>query len=284
MRLANRDGRAVLISSDGSRSTDVERASGRLFGPGLSQVYDDWSNFVEWFRVAQPDLDAGEPVKPADLGSPSPSPRQIFAIGLNYRDHADEAGLAYPEVPPTFTKWVGSFAGPEGVLELPTATVDYEAELVAVIGRPATQVSAADAWDYVAGFTVGQDYSERALQLAGPAPQFSLGKSYDGFAPQGPWLTTLDDLPDVSDLAIECRINGEIVQKSSTARLIFSVPQIIEHLSAVLTLQPGDVIFTGTPAGVGGAQKPPRFLREGDVVETSIDGLGGLRQTCTSLV
>ncbi|EME22615.1 fumarylacetoacetate (FAA) hydrolase [Rhodococcus triatomae BKS 15-14] len=219
---------------------------------------------------------------PGDFGPPAPEPRQVFAIGLNYQDHADEANLTYPEVPPTFTKWVGSFAGPESSLNLPTTTVDWEAELVVVIGKRADQVAPESAWSHVAGLTVGQDFSERTLQLTGPAPQFSLGKSYTGFAPQGPWLTTVDELKDPDDLAIECRINGEIVQKSSTARLIFSVPQLIAHLSSVVPLLPGDVIFTGTPAGVGGARKPPKFLSDGDVVETSIAGLGHIRQTCTT--
>lgn len=282
MRLANRDGRAVIISPDGTSLTDVERASGGRFGPGLPEVYDRWTEFTEWAEGATLDGER-EPVTISDLGAPSPAPRQIFAIGLNYRDHADEAGLDHPAVPPTFTKWVGSFAGPEGALRLPAATVDWEAELVVVIGRRADRVAASDAWQHVAGLAVGQDYSERALQLTGPAPQFSLGKSYPGFAPQGPWLSTLDEVEDPDDLPIECSINGETVQKSSTAKLIFSVPQIVEHLSAVVPLLPGDVIFTGTPAGVGGARKPPRFLADGDVVETTIAGLGSLRQTCSMI-
>ncbi|MFO6453061.1 MULTISPECIES: fumarylacetoacetate hydrolase family protein [unclassified Aeromicrobium] len=283
MRFANRAGRAVLVSSDLSSTVDVESASGGLFGPAVQTVFEHWTDFVEWFRGAAPSLtDLADALVPAELGPPSPAPRQVFGIGLNYQDHADEANLAYPEVPPTFTKWVGSFAGPEQSLALPTGTVDWEAELVVVIGRRADRVSAETAWGHVAGLTVGQDYSERALQLTGPAPQFSLGKSFVGFAPQGPWLTTIDEVDDPDDLAIECRINGEIVQKSTTGRLIFSVPQIIAHLSSVLPLLPGDVIFTGTPAGVGGTRKPPRFLTDGDVVETSIHGLGQIRQTCVS--
>lgn len=271
------------MSADLASFTDLEQVSNGRFSPAMSEIYDRWDELVEWFVATGADLPTtGDALATADLGAPSPLPRQIFAIGLNYQDHADEAGLPHPEVPPTFTKWVGSFAGPEGNLVLPTRTVDWEAELVAVIGRRADTVHVDNAWSHVAGVTVGQDYSERTLQLTGPAPQFSLGKSFPGFSPQGPWLTSIDELADPDDLAIECRINGEIVQQSSTARLIFSVPQIVAHLSSVLPLLPGDVIFTGTPAGVGGARTPARFLADGDVVETTIAGLGRLHQTCVT--
>ncbi|WP_137982255.1 fumarylacetoacetate hydrolase family protein [Streptomyces violaceusniger] len=281
MRIATRHGRSVLISPDSTSLVDVGEASRGRFGPAPRSVYDAWAEFVEWAGHASIDFAAdGIPLILEELGAPSPDPRQVFAIGLNYRDHADESGLDYPTSPPTFTKFAGSFAGPVGELVLPAATVDWEAELVVVVGRRAERVTAAGAWSYVAGLTVGQDYSERALQLAGPAPQFSLGKSFPGFAPQGPWLVTLDEIADPDDLSIECRVNGEVMQSSSTKQLIFSVPQLVERLSAVLPLMPGDVVFTGTPAGIGGARKPARFLREGDVVETTISGIGDLRQLC----
>lgn len=283
VRIATRAGRAVLISADASTCADVAELSGGRFGPGPREVFDAWDEFVAWASSSSVDIAAsGTAFSVAELEAPSPEPRQVFAIGLNYRDHADESGLAYPESPTTFTKWVGSFAGPVGELRLPTGTVDWEAELVVVIGRRADSASADEAWQHVAGLTIGQDYSERTLQLTGPAPQFSLGKSFVGFAPQGPWLVTPDELEHPESLAIECRVNGEIVQKSQTDRLIFSIPDLIERLSAVLPLEPGDVIFTGTPAGVGAARKPPRFLKDGDVVETTIEGLGELRQVCVA--
>ncbi|MGW4079400.1 fumarylacetoacetate hydrolase family protein [Streptomyces asiaticus] len=281
MRIATRHGRSVLISPDATSLVDVAEASQGRFGPGPRCVYDAWDEFVDWAEHASIDFATeGIPLILAELGAPSPDPRQVFAIGLNYRDHADESGFDYPTSPPTFTKFASSFTGPVGALSLPTATVDWEAELVVVVGRRAERVTAAEAWSYVAGLTVGQDYSERALQLAGPAPQFSLGKSFPGFAPQGPWLVTLDEVADPDDLPIECRINGEAMQRNSTKQLIFSVPQLVEHLSAVLPLMPGDIVFTGTPAGIGGARKPARFLLEGDVVETCIGGIGELRQVC----
>jgi 2-keto-4-pentenoate hydratase/2-oxohepta-3-ene-1,7-dioic acid hydratase in catechol pathway len=281
MRLGSLAGRAVLISSDGTLATDVAKASNDRFGPSPAQVYDDWGAFTEWVDDARID-DGGSSFDRSQLEAPSPYARQIFAIGLNYHDHAEEAGFAAPEVPPVFTKFVSSFTGPVSDLVLPTETVDWEAELVIVLGRAATNVSTEDAWDHIAGLTAGQDFSERTLQLAGPAPQFSLGKSYPGFAPQGPWLVTVDELDDPTDLAISCSVNGTTVQNGRTSDLIFSIPALVEHLSSVTTLLPGDVIFTGTPGGVGGGRKPPWFLKPGDVVETSIEGIGTLRQVCLS--
>lgn len=279
VRTACQTGRFGLVSTDGTTFLDLEKASDGRFGAAPRLIFDEWEEFRAW--VAGADLNfagQGVPLVAEELDAPSPDPRQVFAIGLNYRDHAVESKMGTPDAPPTFTKWVGSFAGPVGDLQLPSTNVDWEAELVVVIGRYAAAVSAALGWDYVAGVTAGQDYSERAVQLAGPVPQFSLGKSYPGFAPQGPFLVTPDELADRDQLAIECRVNGETVQKSDTGKLIFSVPQLIEHLSAVVPLHPGDVIFTGTPAGVGAARTPPWFLKPGDVVETTIEGVGGLRQ------
>lgn len=149
-----------------------------------------------------------------------------------------------------------------------------------VIGRTARNVAVDDAWDYVAGLTVGQDFSERTRQLVAPAPQFSLGKSFPGFSPVGPALVTLDEFDDPSDLEITATIDGDVVQHSRTSGLIFSIPVLIERLSAVLPLLPGDLIFTGTPSGVGGGMTPPRFLRAGEEIVTSIEGIGELRQRC----
>lgn len=271
-----------MVEEGGELAIDVAKASEGRFGPGIQLIYENWQAFTEWAATAGLGREHARPVRRDELEAPSPAPRQVFAIGLNYRDHADESGLAHPEVPPTFTKFVSSFTGPEGELVLPADTVDWEAELVVVIGRTARQVPAARAWSHVAGLTVGQDYSERTLQLAGPAPQFSLGKSHPGFAPQGPWLVTPDALPRLDDLEVRCTVNGETVQHGRTGDMIFGVPELIEFLSSVVTLTPGDVIFTGTPAGVGAAREPRRFLRPGDIVETTIAGLGGLRQICVA--
>lgn len=220
--------------------------------PDLAGVYAHWSRFVAWAAAEPPSSPLVE-FAPADLGPPSPQPRQIFAIGLNYRDHAVEAGFAVPEGPTVFTKFVSSLGGPHTEVVLPDGEVDWEVELVVVIGTQAGQVTAENAWGHVAGLTVGQDLSERRLQKSGPAPQFSLAKSYPGFGPTGPYLVTPDELPEPGDLAIGCRVNGEEMQKGRTSRLIFGLDQLIARHSAVTTLYPGEVIFTGTPAGVGAA-------------------------------
>ena len=283
MRLASKLGRAVLVSPDGDRCVDVAKVSSGRFGPSAGSVYDEWDAFTSWASGLAPDFDAdGEALVLTEVEAPSPAPRQVFAIGLNYRSHADESGFTYPEEPPTFTKFVSSFTGPVSELRLPTDTVDWEVELVAVIGRTASRVAAADAWDHIAGLTVGQDFSERTLQLVGPAPQFSLGKSFPGFAPQGPWLVTPDELADPTNLALTCTLNGEEVQGGSTEQMIFSVAELVHRLSAVTTLMPGDVIFTGTPAGVGAGRTPKWFLKPGDVVVSTIEGIGSLHQTCVS--
>lgn len=277
MRIANLSGRLALIV-DG-KAVDVERASDGSFSADPQAVYERWEVFRAWATAAT--LPKGVAFDPADLGSPAPAPRQTLAIGLNYRDHASESGFTAPEgLPPVFTKFVSSISGPVTEVKLPAdGHTDWEVELVAVIGRRAEEVSEADAWSHIAGLAVGQDISERVVQLAGPAPQFSLGKSYPGFAPIGPWLVTPDEFDDPDDLQLRCSINGEEVQKGRTRDLIFSVPALVAGLSAVLPLLPGDVIFTGTPAGVGLGRDPQRFLTAGDELVSTIEGIGDLRQT-----
>jgi 2-keto-4-pentenoate hydratase/2-oxohepta-3-ene-1,7-dioic acid hydratase in catechol pathway len=276
VRLANISGRAALVVGEG-RAVDVERASGGRFGPDLQALYAVWPAFEDWARGLVPG--EGEPFERSDLGPPSPRPGQVFAIGLNYREHAKEVGADLPEQPVVFTKFQSSLAGPVG--EVPVCpTMDWEAELVVVIGRPARDVSAADAWDHVAGVAAGQDLSHRAMQGSGPVPQqWSLAKSLPGFGPVGPWLVTPDDLPDRDSLAIETIVNGEVRQSSRTDDLIFSVPALVEYLSGILTLEPGDLIFTGTPSGVAVGRPDKPWLRPGDEVVTRVEGIGELLQT-----
>jgi 2-keto-4-pentenoate hydratase/2-oxohepta-3-ene-1,7-dioic acid hydratase in catechol pathway len=280
MRTATLDGRLVLVRGAGAdlRGVDVHTTSGGRFAADPLDALERWPEFCGWAGAC---ADKGAPIVVEDLGPPVPRPRQVFGIGLNYRAHAAEASVDVPEgMPPTFTKFPSSLAGPVGDLSLPAGSVDWEVELVVVIGREGTAVSEADAWEHVAGLCVGQDYSERQKQTAGPVPQFSLGKSHAGFAPFGPVLVSLDEIESRDDLAIECTVNGETVQKDRTSSMIFPVAALIERLSSVVTLYPGDVIFTGTPSGVGMARTPPVFLKPGDEVVSRIEGLGELRQVC----
>jgi 2-keto-4-pentenoate hydratase/2-oxohepta-3-ene-1,7-dioic acid hydratase in catechol pathway len=282
VRLANVDGRAVLVLDD-ERGADVHSASAGAFGPDLQGVYDRWEEFRVWARVARPSPDVA--LDSAALGPPSPVPSQVVAIGLNYAEHAAEAGFEPPaDLPPVFTKFASSITGPYGTVQLPPGgDTDWEVEVVAVIGTTAHRVPEDEAWSHVAGLTIGQDLSERRLQFVGQAPQFGFAKSYPGFAPMGPWLVTLDELAerghDRDALALGCSIDGETVQDGTTAKLLFSIPRTIARLSEVLTLRPGDVIFTGTPDGVGFGMRPPRFLEPGETLHTWVEGIGAMEHT-----
>jgi 2-keto-4-pentenoate hydratase/2-oxohepta-3-ene-1,7-dioic acid hydratase in catechol pathway len=273
MRIANVSGRLTLV--DHGKGLDVATASGGAFGPNMQSAYDRWGEFVAWARTAR-----GEraPFADAQLGSPAPRPAQVFAIGVNYAAHAAESGLVSAPTPVVFTKFPASVTGPFADVDLPRGSVDFEAELVVVIGRTAERVSAAHAWEYVAGLTIGQDLSERELQLSGPPPQqFSIAKSYKGFAPIGPCLVTLDEFANPDDLEIGCSLGGDTMQRARTSEMIFSVPKLIAFLSSVLPLWPGDVIFTGTPAGIGWSRTPKRLLRPGDELVTFVEGIGEMR-------
>ena len=280
MRFANLNGRSVLLTHDGS--VDVEKASGGLFPADPQALFADWCDFVGWANTAA-DL-RPEPFEPQSLGSPAPRPGQVFAIGLNYADHAVEAGFVPPDtVPPVFTKFPSCITGPYGDIQLPPdGHTDWETELVVIIGQRAERVREEDAWRYVAGLSVGQDLSERRSQMAGPSPQFSLAKSFPRFGPIGPCMVTVDEVANPDDLMITTTLNGETVQRARTNQLIFDVSTIIARLSAVALLMPGDVIFTGTPAGVGMGRTPPRWLANGDELVSSIEGIGQLQHRFVS--
>jgi 2-keto-4-pentenoate hydratase/2-oxohepta-3-ene-1,7-dioic acid hydratase in catechol pathway len=281
MRMATLNGRSVLLR--GNRAHDIATLSGHRFGPEPARVFEQWDAFSDWAGGQRLPVDGGVEISERALDPPSPAPRQVFAIGLNYAEHVREAGVAAPSgapVPPTFTKFQASLSGPYSDLTLPSEYVDWEVELVVVIGMTAHHVGVDDTWSYVAGLTVGQDYSEREVQQSGPLPQFSMGKSFPQFGPTGPWLVTVDEFDNRDDLELECTINGETVQKARTSAMITPVPQLIQQLSAVCPLFPGDLIFTGTPSGVGMARTPPRYLKPGDVVVSRIENIGEIRQHC----
>jgi 2-keto-4-pentenoate hydratase/2-oxohepta-3-ene-1,7-dioic acid hydratase in catechol pathway len=213
------------------------------------------------------------------LVAPLPSPGKVFCIGLNYRDHARETKAQIPSEPIVFSKFASAIVGPQATILLPRASnkVDYEAELVVVIGRRGKLISAEQAPAHIAGYMVGNDVSARDWQNEKPGKQWLLGKTPDTFGPTGPWMVTADEIPDPCSLGIRLRLNGQTMQDSTTKELIFSPAQLIEHVTKVVTIEPGDIIFTGTPPGVGLARTPPVFLKDGDVVEVEIDRLGTLR-------
>ena len=273
-RLGNVDGRAVLVEGDGV--FDLERVSEGRLGPDARAAIAGHAVLHE-VAAGLADQQPDRALADVTLGPPQPDPWQVFAIGLNYRGHAAETGKALPEAPLVFTKFPGCLTGPVATVEMASDTTDYEAELVVVIGDTVRNVAAADAWNAVAGLTIGQDLSDRELQNAGERPQFSLAKSHDGYGPTGPLIVSPDLLDDPDALDVRCLVNGEQRQSDTTHNLIFSVPVLVEYLSRMMTLHAGDLIFTGTPEGVGLATG--NYLRSGDVVRTTIAGLGELTTT-----
>lgn len=220
--------------------------------------------------------ESARPLRDLQLGPPVQRPGKIFAIGLNYSDHLQESGMEAPQRQVWFTKAQTSINGPFSpiLIARDTAFVDYEVELVVIIGKPGKYIPASEAHEHIFGYCVGNDVSERAWQTA--TPQWSLGKSFDTHAPIGPWITTTDEVPDAGELGIRCFVNGELRQASNTRHMLSTVAQQIEHLSSAMTLESGDVIFAGTPAGIGATMQPPQFLKDGDVVRCEIDRLGAI--------
>jgi len=227
--------------------------------------------------AAEKGLAAGQFVE-GTIQAPIPDPGKVICIGLNYRDHAEESGMAIPEEPVCFSKFGNSIIGPGESIRLPAVSqqVDYEAELVVVIGKRAYGVAREDAFDYVAGYMNGHDVSARDWQIGKPGKQWLLGKTPDTFAPIGPWLVTRDEVADPHAMDISLRLNGETMQSGNTREFIFGVDELIAYLTQIMTLEPGDIIFTGTPPGVGMARDPQVFLKPGDQVEVEIAGLGVL--------
>ncbi len=283
MHIANLSGRLALVADD--LALDVETASGGAFGPDPAAIFPVWDEFAVWAAETEaathPDAVHFDP---AELGPPSPRPRQVIGVGLNYADHAAEANLALPEEPLVFTKFPSSITGPDADVRLPGDTVDWEAELVVVIGRGGRGIPESEALSRIAGYTVGQDLSERTVQWQGGASaQFSLGKSFEGFSPTGPAIVTLDELADPQNLAISATITGADgtvtrVQNSRTDQLVFTIADLISRLSQIVELLPGDLVFTGTPPGVGAGMDPKRFLVAGETLTTEIEGIGAIVQ------
>lgn len=274
MRIGTIDDRAVLVRGD--HAVDVERASGGRLPADVNELLARWDELQAWAGALA--AAEGERLALDKLGPPVPRPRQVFAVALNYRPHAAEAGFQAPELPLVFTKFPSCIAGPDTEVALPEGRVDWEIELVAVVGRGGRNLPPDRAWDAIAALTLGQDLSERALQSAGTPAQFSLGKSYPGFGPIGPVAVGVDEFEDRDDIGFEARLGDEVVQHGRTSEMIFSIPTLVTHLSAVCTLYPGDLIFTGTPAGVGNRRTPPRYLQPGETLVSTAEGIGEIRQ------
>jgi 2,4-didehydro-3-deoxy-L-rhamnonate hydrolase len=274
-RLANVAGRAALCTD--TAYFDLERISSGALSP------DPMAAIASHEALHSISLAGQSPdglLADADLRAAVPAPRNCFAIGLNYLDHAAESNMELPAAPLTFTKFPSCLSGPYDDVALNSSTGDYEVELVVVIGTSGRNIAESDAWGHVMGVTIGQDISDRALQFAAKPPHFDLGKSRDTYGPIGPVIVSTDAFADLDNIALRCTVNGEERQNGSTKDLIFSVPKLIAYLSSVLTLQVGDVIFTGTPEGVGAAKG--QFLKPGDVIESSIEGIGAMRNVCVA--
>jgi 2-keto-4-pentenoate hydratase/2-oxohepta-3-ene-1,7-dioic acid hydratase in catechol pathway len=274
--LATRKERAVLVRDD--EIYDLERHSDGRFSSDSMQAL---ARFGELHDVAAGlAAPADETLDRASLGTCVPRPRKVFGIGLNYRTHAQESGMELPPSPLVFSKFTNCLVGADDDIVLYGPTTDWEAELVVVMGSHARDISAAEAWQHVAGLTCGQDISERTVQFASKPPHFDLGKSYDTYGPIGPWVVSIDQFADPADLAIGCAVNGETKQAARTDDLIFSIPELIAYISAICTLEPGDLIFTGTPSGVG--VMSGTFLQPGDVLTTTIEGIGSMTNRCVA--
>ena len=259
--------RPALIDTEG-RIRDLSGHLSDIDGPALSP--ESLARLAALDPADLPELPEGR------LGPCVAGVGKFMCIGLNYRDHAEEAGMPIPAHPILFMKATSAICGPTDPLILPRGSVatDWEVELAAVIGSPAKYVSEAEALSHVAGYCVTNDVSERDFQL-GLTGQWTKGKSCDSFGPLGPWLVTCDEIADPQDLTLTLSVNGEVMQQGNTKNMIFSIAQIVSHLSQLMTLHPGDVIATGTPPGVGMGRDPKLYLREGDMVAAEINGLGG---------
>lgn len=279
IRFGPRDKEKPGVLLDGQMRLDVSGCTADydedfFAGDGLVRL----KNWLKHHASDAPRVDAGE-----RLGPPIARPSKIVCVGLNFRDHAEESKMEIPSEPVLFLKATTSLAGPNDCVVVPRGAekLDWEVELAVILGKKARYVAPEHAGEYVAGYTLHNDYSERSFQLE-RGGQWMKGKSADTFAPLGPFLATRDEIPDTRRLGMWLTVNGEYRQKGTTANMIFDIPFLVSYVSQFMTLLPGDVISTGTPPGVGLGMCPPRYLKPGDVVELGIDGLGSARQKVTA--
>ena len=281
MKVAVVSSRTSLVV--GEQLVDAEQASGGAVPADPAAMFTAWPALLRTAARLEREGPGDAPaLEYGALDRPVPVPVQAFGIGLNYADHAGESAMALPDRPLVFPKFSTSIAGPNEPVATSSASLDWEAELVVVIGTDCYEVAAQDALSVIAGYTVGQDLSDRVVQFEGGAnAQFGLGKSAPGFGPVGPWVVSADELGTAAKLDIRCDVDGVTKQSSNTEHLIFDVPALVAYLSSRVRLRAGDLIFTGTPAGVGFSRNPPEWLRPGSRVDTTISGIGTLTTRVT---
>lgn len=253
------------------------------FGEDFGETFFGSDGLSRLYKFVQERINALPEVKVTRFGSPILRPSKIVCIGLNYADHAKESNMELPKEPIIFFKSTTALTGPNDNLIIPknSTQTDWEVELAVIIGKKASYVSEADALKYVAGYALHNDYSEREFQLH-RGGQWVKGKSADSFAPIGPYVVTPDEVKDIDNTKLWLKVNGKMMQNGTTANLVFKVPFLVSYLSQFMTLLPGDVISTGTPAGVGLGMKPPLYLKAGDVIELGIEGMGEQKQTAVA--
>jgi len=276
-KLGSNSGRAIFIKDD--KYYDVNTISnGDISSNSLKALSD--TEKLSQFYINLNDYEPSGNLSDINLDPPI-IPTNVFAVGLNYKKHAEESNLEIPPFPMIFTKHSTCISGPKSDICMKSDMVDYEAELVFVIGKGGKDISKEDAWQHVAGLCVGQDISDRPVQFHATPPQFNLGKSFDTFGPIGPYLVSTDLFDNKESLKLQCWVNDELRQETLTNDLIFDIPYLISYISEFITLNTGDVIFTGTPEGVGATQG--KFLKDGDILKTTIEGIGTLENKCVKI-
>ena len=276
-KLGSNSGRAIFIKDD--KYYDVNTISNGDISSNSVEALSDTDKLSHLYANLN-DYDPSGNLNDINLDPPI-IPTNVFAVGLNYKKHAEESNLEIPPFPMIFTKHSTCISGPKSDICMKSDMVDYEAELVFVIGKGGKDISKEDAWDHVAGLCVGQDISDRPVQFHATPPQFNLGKSFDTFGPIGPYLVSTDLFDNKESLKLQCWVNDELRQETLTNDLIFDIPYLISYISEFITLNTGDVIFTGTPEGVGATQG--KFLKDGDILKTSIEGIGTLENKCVKI-
>lgn len=280
LRLAAYQGRSHLVVSHTDSTVnivDLEKISDGKFTSDPMDAYSQWDQ-VRAFAASV--KESGTQVQISDLDSPAPRPRQLIAVGLNYRRHAIEFGLEIPKTPLVFAKFPSSIGAPYADVPMTHTNTDWEVELVVVVGSGGRNIKAEHAWQHIAAICVGQDISNRVEQFATNPPQFSMGKSFQNHSVFGPWVVDAQSIDNKDNLDLSCTVNGVTKQSSKTGDMIFSVSEIIEFLSSILELFPGDVIYTGTPSGVGNSRKPQEFLKPGDVIISTLEHVGSITNRC----